>query len=437
MAESNFIVKNGIVVNTAFTANSTVLQANGLTVNSTVATFSGNVAGTLTTASQPYITANNTSFVGATSAANVVSNAQLQSNLANYAPLAGATFTGPANFNANVTITGNLIVTGTTVSANVTNLDVKDLNITVAKGVATAAAADGAGLTVDTANVTWNYNNATNSWQSNVNITPASNNNLNLGTASLTFANVYANNVMGTNLYGTLQTTSQPNITANNANYVKANNGITSNASGVFVTQGTGVVVNATGVHVNSTYIGTLTANNATNLNGQPASFYTNASNITTGTLDTARLPATVNVATAVNVGSNVNLTTTTITVGNSTVNTIITQSEVDLPYSLLGSANLVTSTTTANQILDQFAFASFKATEYYVYVSSGTSFQSCKIAVLTDGTTAYSTEYATLVTGSSLASFDVAISGSNVVLRTTPVNAVTTYKLFKNLINV
>jgi hypothetical protein len=63
-------------------------------------------------------------------------------------------------------------------------------------------------------------------------------------------------------------------LTANNANFVKANNGITSNSLGVFVTQGTGTVVNATGVHVNATYIGTLTANNATNLGGVAAASY-------------------------------------------------------------------------------------------------------------------------------------------------------------------
>jgi hypothetical protein len=71
---------------------------------------------------------------------------------------------------------------------------------------------------------------------------------------------------------------------------VLANNGITANASGLFVTQGTGTVVNSTGVHVNSAFIGTVTANNANNLNGQPASFYTNASNLSTGTVPTARL---------------------------------------------------------------------------------------------------------------------------------------------------
>lgn len=45
---------------------------------------------------------------------------------------------------------------------------------------------------------------------------------------------------------------------------VLANNGITANTTGLFVTQGTGTVVNATGVHVNSAYIGTLAANSAT-----------------------------------------------------------------------------------------------------------------------------------------------------------------------------
>ena len=48
---------------------------------------------------------------------------------------------------------------------------------------------------------------------------------------------------------------------SNLASYVVANNGITSNASGVFVTQGTGTVVNATGVFVNSAYINTISSN--------------------------------------------------------------------------------------------------------------------------------------------------------------------------------
>lgn len=118
-------------------------------------------------------------------------------------------------------------------------------------------------------------------------------------------------------------------ITSTGTISVLANNGITANSTGVFVTQGTGTVVNTTGVHVNTAYIGTLTANNSTNLNGQPASFYTNASNITTGTLATARLPATANISTAINVGANINLSTTDINVGNSTVNVVINSTAI------------------------------------------------------------------------------------------------------------
>ena len=56
-----------------------------------------------------------------------------------------------------------------------------------------------------------------------------------------------------------------------------------------------------------------------------PSSYFANASNITSGTLDTARLPATANISTAVNVGANVNLTTSGISVGNTSANVQIT----------------------------------------------------------------------------------------------------------------
>tara|TARA_B100001057_G_scaffold115661_2_gene114180 strand:+ start:2779 stop:7521 length:4743 start_codon:yes stop_codon:yes gene_type:complete len=56
-----------------------------------------------------------------------------------------------------VVIAGNLQIDGTTTTINSTTLDVDDLNITVAKGAANAAAANGAGLTIDGANITFSY----------------------------------------------------------------------------------------------------------------------------------------------------------------------------------------------------------------------------------------------------------------------------------------
>ncbi len=63
-------------------------------------------------------------------------------------------------------------------------------------------------------------------------------------------------------------------ITTTGTVSILANSGITANSTGTFVTQGTGVVVNATGVHVNATYIGTISANNASFLGGTAAASY-------------------------------------------------------------------------------------------------------------------------------------------------------------------
>lgn len=64
----------------------------------------------------------------------------------------------------NLTVAGNLIVQGNTTTLNTETLTVEDLNITVANGAATAAAADGAGLTVAGANARLLYKSATDSW---------------------------------------------------------------------------------------------------------------------------------------------------------------------------------------------------------------------------------------------------------------------------------
>jgi hypothetical protein len=61
-------------------------------------------------------------------------------------------------------ISGDLTVNGTTTTINTTTLDVEDLNITVAKGAANAAAADGAGITVDGANATILYRALDDKW---------------------------------------------------------------------------------------------------------------------------------------------------------------------------------------------------------------------------------------------------------------------------------
>ena len=95
------------------------------------------------------------------------------------------------------TISGNLTVLGTTTTVNSATLDVKDLNITIAKGAGSASAANGAGITVDTGYANLYYSSSANAWSSTIGITvsgnilPSSDNLYNLGSATYRWANVF------------------------------------------------------------------------------------------------------------------------------------------------------------------------------------------------------------------------------------------------------
>jgi hypothetical protein len=89
------------------------------------------------------------------------------------------------------TITGNLTVQGRLTAIQSTTLDVTDVQITLAKGAGTSAAADGAGINVDYGNVGANitYTHATTSW------------NFNRAVIGTSYAN-FGGNVLATNFVG-------------------------------------------------------------------------------------------------------------------------------------------------------------------------------------------------------------------------------------------
>jgi len=74
---------------------------------------------------------------------------------------------GNADISGNLVLGGNLTVNGTQTTLNTATLSVDDLNITVADGAANAAAANGAGLTVDGANATLTYTSTEDRWNFN------------------------------------------------------------------------------------------------------------------------------------------------------------------------------------------------------------------------------------------------------------------------------
>jgi hypothetical protein len=203
----------------------------------------------------------------------------------------------------NATIIGNLTVVGTTTSVQSTTLDVSDLNITVAKGAATAAAANGAGLTVDGAGATLLYTNATDTW------------NLNKGLVGTT-------TTMNSGNIGGLQATAIGNITPGTAVFTTATaGGFQANSIGN-INPGTAFFTTA-----NATNIYALTIGNAsTTLNGNV--FGGNA-NLTSTTAATSTTTGALQVAGGAGVAGNVyiggSLVTTGVSGNISGVNTVFT----------------------------------------------------------------------------------------------------------------
>ena len=112
------------------------------------------------------VTAEGSAQVALVTAQGNTSVAAVAAQGADYAHKAGATFTGAVT-TPDLTVTGDLTVSGTTTTVNSTTLDIADKNITVAKGASDAAAANGAGLTVDGASATILYTSASNTWDFN------------------------------------------------------------------------------------------------------------------------------------------------------------------------------------------------------------------------------------------------------------------------------
>ncbi len=149
--------------------NTTTVETNLTTkLNATTGTTDAKeflLLGKAVEALTPTVTVNSVITEGNTQISNVQNEgttqiAAVQAAATGFAALTGATFTGA------VTIP-DLTVTGTTTSINTTTLDVADINITIADGAPDAAAADGAGITVEGANATLTYASASDNWSFN------------------------------------------------------------------------------------------------------------------------------------------------------------------------------------------------------------------------------------------------------------------------------
>ena len=85
------------------------------------------------------------------------------------------------------------------------------------------------------------------------------------------------------------------------------------------------------------------------------------------------------------------------------------------------------TSSTSAGQVIDSRAVATYRSVKYTISITNGTSYQLSEVYLIQDGTLAYINEINDMPTGSSLATFDATISGGNLQLLVTPANSSST----------
>ena len=82
------------------------------------------------------------------------------------------------------------------------------------------------------------------------------------------------------------------------------------------------------------------------------------------------------------------------------------------------------TVATTSQTVTDQFSTSEFRSAEYLIQITQGSSYQVSNIILVHDGTTPYITEYGTLLSGSTLGTLDVDITGGTARLLVTMANA-------------
>jgi len=124
------------------------------------------------------------------------------------------------NGTGKVVISGDLQIDGTTTTVNSTTLDVDDINITIAKGAANAAAADGGGITLEgpTTAATITYASADDSWNTNkkTSVPELQVDNININGSSIISTNTNGNITIAPNGTGDIVlTTDTVNINEN------------------------------------------------------------------------------------------------------------------------------------------------------------------------------------------------------------------------------
>ena len=145
----------------------------------------------------------------------------------------------------------------------------------------------------------------------------------------------------------------------------------------------------------------------------------------------------------SVGIGSTVSINTSGIVTATSFVGDLTGDTTGDLTGNVYLSQGFVysgstTVTSTSQTAIDSFPLATYRSAKYQVQVTRGSEYHITEVYLVHDGTSSYGTEYATIKTGSQLATFDSDISDGFVRLLATPSSSSSTvFKVVATLTKV
>jgi len=119
------------------------------------------------------------------------------------------------------------------------------------------------------------------------------------------------------------------------------------------------------------------------------------------------------------------------------TTTSAVSSSSLDTGNSSITSILQTSSTTAPNQIVDSVSIATVRTVKYLIQLSSGTSYQACEIMIIHDGVTPDISQYGDVLTGPQLATFDAMITGGNLNVVFTPINAITAINAVRTCVNL
>ena len=435
---NTYAYSSNVYLSSLVSTTNTAMKAYVDQANTGMASYVTDSISTSNTAMKAYVDQANTGMASYVVASNTAMKAYVdQANTglksygdATYFAKTGGTISGDVTIsgNNNLTVTGNLIVQGTTFTSNTTTFEINDPLLLLGVG----------NYFSDTRDIGFasHYNDGTNAHSGLIRdyatkeyyffkgYTPevSANDNIDISHASFEKANVQADKITSQFLVANSATLGGIDvITYSTAAFDKAN----SAASNTVITQGVDSTQNTNITTATNLAQGAFTSANtrANSFSGTTGSATPSGGSITFTSTNGITISGTSSTLT-INSPQDLQSTATPTFKGVSFANTAT------------GNRGIVQASTssTAQTAIDTWSTSTYRTAKYIVSMSSGANHHAIELLLIHDGTTPTITQYAEVIIGSSLATFDASIASTTLTLLANPATTSSiTYNLLRD----